>query len=61
MNNKQGEELTVNRQYLKLKRAINIVLSTEISEDDYLAIIQLMQSVDVDSCLLVDNTYENMK
>jgi hypothetical protein len=58
MNNKSGEQLTVNDQYKKLHRALRLILNVEISNDDYFAIVQLMSNVETDVCLVLDNTLE---
>ena len=59
MNNKSGEQLTVNDQYKKLNRALRLILNVDISNDDYFAIVQLMSSIEPDVCLLLDNTFED--
>ena len=58
-NNPDGE-LTTKQQYLKIKRAMKIVFNVDMCEDEYLAILQLMNSVGVDTCLILDNTHENL-
>jgi len=58
MNNKQGEQLTVNEQYKKLNRALRLTLNVDISCDDYVAIMQLMSNIEPDVCLVLDNTLE---
>ena len=58
-NNPDGE-LTSKQQYLKIRRAMKIVFNVDMSEDEYLAILQLMNSVSVDTCLILDNSHENI-
>ena len=57
MNNEQGEELTVEKQYKKLSRALRIALGVHIGMDDYTAIMQLMSNIAPDTCLVLDNTH----
>ena len=58
--NNPDYELNVKDQQRKFIRAIKLILRTDITPDEYIAILQLMNSVDIDTCLVLDNTYENV-
>jgi len=59
MNNNPDGELTTKDQYKKLKRAMYLIYNITITEDEYLAILQLMNAIDYDACLVLDNTHES--
>lgn len=58
MSNKQGEQLTTKEQYKKFNRAILYILNKEVDFDEYLAIMQLMNNIESDVCLVLDNSFE---
>lgn len=60
IDNNPDCELNVKNQQREFIRAIKLILRTHITPDEYIAILQSMNSVDIDTYLVLDNTYENI-
>ena len=60
MNNNIDEPMTTKSQYEKFKRSIGIVLSINITPDNYAAIMQLMNELPNTATLILDETHEDL-